>query len=217
MNGANLRKGVSLNQSVAVISAPPAEPVSLADAKLWCKVDYTDDDTIIAMIVQAARERAEDITGHAFVQRQLEMRLDSFPDENIIELPFPPLQSVDYIKYIDGDGALQTLTGSPSLWIEDAASRPARIQTLDGGSWPATKTQIAAVRIGFTCGYAPSVGSPTDYGANVPNLVKQWMQLRIATFYDNRGSLFSGTRLEQPPRDYVDGLLDGLKVNLGFA
>lgn len=205
------------NPAIRVITAPAAEPVSLDDAKLWCRKDTSEEDAIISMIIAAARERAEHLTGYAFVQRQLELQLDTFPSGNLIELPYPPLQSVDYIKYLDGDGTLQTLIGSPSQWIEDTASEPARVQTLEGGSWPATKTQIGAVRIGFTCGYAPGVGSPTDYGYNVPKLVKQWMQVRISTFYEHRESIIVGQTVNQPPRDYVDGLLDGFKADLGFA
>lgn len=205
---------------VRVITAPPVEPVALDDAKTWCRVDGTDQDAVITMLIQAARERAEEITGRAFVQRTLELRLDQFPDgagNQIIELPYAPLIGVSSVIYLDSNGALQTLSGSPSNWIEDTGSEPGRIQPLDAQSWPATQTAIGAVRIRYEAGYAPASGSPTDYRANIPALVKQWMQVRISTFYEQREALITGGTLNVPPRDYVDGLLDGLKINLGFA
>lgn len=79
---------------VAVIEGPAVYPVSLAKAKEWCRVDYADQDAVLNLLIAAATERAEEITGRAFIQRQLELRLDAFPAGKVIELPFPPLRSV---------------------------------------------------------------------------------------------------------------------------
>lgn len=222
---------------VRVIAAPSCEPASLDQAKAWCRVDHSNDDALISLLLKAVRERFEEITGRACVRRQLELRLDSFPpwpprgrssfpfftsqcpQDLVIELPFPPLRSVDYVSYLDASGTLQTMSGSPSSWIEDTGSEPGRIQPLSGATWPATLNAIAAVRIGFTCGYAP-VGSPEDDAAlqaGIPALAKTWMQARLATFYDKRDQIVIGDRLEQVPRDFVDGLLDGLRINKNFA
>lgn len=204
---------------VRVLQAPSVEPVSLTQAKLWCRVDTATEESLISALIQAARERAEDLTGRAFVRRQLELRLDAFPtDTDVIELPFPPLISVDYVAYIDADGTLQTLSGSPSNWREDLGSEPGRIQPLDGATWPATQTGIAAVRIGYTCGYAP-IGSPEDetaLQAGIPALVKTWMEARVSTIFDNRAQFVTGNAV-RVPRDFVDGLLDGLRVTKLFA
>lgn len=207
-------------RDLVVVTAPACEPVSLANAKAWCEVesDETHWDTVIALIIQAARERAEEITGRAFVEREVEVVLDEFPDDEV-ELPIVPVRSVDYIRYLDADGAMQTMSGSPSQWREYLGTDYAMVQPLIGEAWPATRDQKAAVRIGFTCGYAVS-GSPVDDDARralIPAVVKQWMQLRIAGFFANRESLMVGGQFQQPPRDFVDGLLDGLKVNKGFA
>lgn len=201
---------------VVVLEAPAAEPITLAQAKAWCRVDQSTEDALLEVLIQAVRERAEAITGRAFVQRTLELRLDAFP-QDVIELPYAPLIAVDYVRYRDTSGELQTLQGSPSNWIEDTGSAPGRIQPLHGQSWPNTQDVVAAVQIGFQCGYAPGSGSPTDYAENIPALAKYWMQARLAAFYENREHLIAGKSFSQPPRDYVDGLLDGLKVNLGFA
>lgn len=202
---------------VRVLEAPAAEPITLTQAKLWCKVDQTAEDALLELLIQAVRERAEEITGRAFVQRRMELRLDKFPADPVIELPFAPLISVEYVKYIDAAGTLQTLEGSPTNWIEDAGSEPGRIQPLHGTSWPNTQDVIAAVRIGFQCGYAPAAGSPTDYASNIPARAKQWMQARLASFYENREHIVVGKVVNQPPRDFVDGLLDGLIVHKRFA
>lgn len=49
--------------------APTLEPVSLADAKLWCRVDNTAEDSVITALVQAAREQVESDMGRQFVSQ----------------------------------------------------------------------------------------------------------------------------------------------------
>lgn len=123
------------------------------------------------------------------------------------------------MRYLDSAGAWQTLTGSPSEWHEDLLGEPGRIQPLDAQDWPGTYEVSAAVRIGYTCGYA-SVGSPDDDDAKragVPGLAKNWMQVRIASFFEHRETIITGTFVQTPPRDFIDGLLDGLIVRKRFA
>lgn len=225
--------------SVRVLQAPACEPVSLEDAKSWCKVDHSEEDDIIELLVQAARERAEDIMGRALIKRRLELRLDRFPPpgcmyssgvyntlgaeraiySEVIEIPFAPLISVDYVEYRDTSGAIQRMDGSPSSWIEDnPENEPGRIQPLLGLNWPTASMSIGAVRVGYTCGYTP-VGSPEDeeaLRANIPALVKHWMKARVVTMFDKRDQLVVGGAV-QVPRDFVDGLLDGLRVTKLFA
>lgn len=205
---------------VRVLEAPPAEPVTLAQAKEWCRVDADDtsQDNILNLVIQGARERAEFLTGYALVRRRLELRLDRFPCDlpYVIELPYPPVASVEYIDYRDLNGALQTLTGSPSNWTEDLGSEPARIQPLPDTYWPDTKIMVGAVHVGYTAGYAPGTGSPTDYAANIPAAIKMWMNARICTYYDRRDQL-DLNNVATLPRDFVDGLLDNHRARLGFA
>lgn len=206
--------------SVRVLEAPAAEPVTVAQVQEYCRIDadvLAAQSVIVPLLIQAARERAETITGRAFVQRRLEARYDAFPDgDEIIALPYPPLYSVEYVDYVDANGTLQRLSGSPSQWLEDTGSAPGRIQPLFGTSWPATRDQAGAVRIGYTCGYAPGTGSPTDYAANVPAAVKHWIFARISTWNERREH-FDMANVRDLPRDYVDGLLDELRVRLDFA
>lgn len=40
-----------------------SEPITLADAKLWCRVDNTAEDAVISAIISAARQQVESDTG----------------------------------------------------------------------------------------------------------------------------------------------------------
>ena len=216
-----------LIRNVRVLTAPAYEPVTRAEAKRWCRIDddITTHDAVIDLLIGAMRELAEDITGRALVLRTLELRLDDFPsdpsDVAFIELPYPPLQSVQYIQYTDAAGDDQTIEGEDLAagWKVDTGSTPGRIQPASGESWPGSDGSIGNVRIGYTAGYAV-VGSPGDetaHQAGIPKRVKQWMEAKISTSNEYREMVITGTIVQELPRDFVDGLLDGLRVNRMFA
>ena len=50
-----------------LVTPPAEEPVSLAEARLHLRVDFTDDDALITSLIAAARQAAETLTGRQFV------------------------------------------------------------------------------------------------------------------------------------------------------
>lgn len=197
--------------SVKVITAQTYEPVTVIEARLWCRIDDddTEEDATLLLLITAMREKAEELTGRAFASRTLELRLDEFPDaDGAIELPFAPLREVTSISYLDSGGTLQSLDASPKWWQEDTNSEPGRVAPALAGSWPGTADALDAVRIRYTAGYA----NPNA----IPRLVRLWMQSRISTLFDNRDQLVMNNTVHIP-RDFADGLLDGLRVNKLFA
>jgi uncharacterized phiE125 gp8 family phage protein len=196
---------------VRTVTPPTVEPVTVTEARLWVRMDSDDttQDAMIQLLIIAMREHAEAITGRAFASRTLEVIMDAFPEDNdVIELPYPPLSSVSYVTYTDGDGADQTLSGSPDAFLVDTGSYPGRVSPLYGGTWPATRAQIGAVRIGFVAGYGTT--------NLIPKALRIWMQARIATIFENREHLVMNNMVEIP-RDFADGLLDNLRVRTMFS
>jgi hypothetical protein len=121
-----------------------------------------------------------------------------------IFLPYPPLQRVDEIKYIDQNGATQTMNLLSDI-IVDSFSEPARILPAFGTVWPATQIQANAVLIKFTCGY----GDTPDV---VPAAVKMWMLSMIGAAYEARELevlLNRGTVQHFP---FIDRLLDPVRI-----
>lgn len=79
-------------------TAPTVEPVTLEEAKLHLRVDSGDDNTLITALILTARQLAERETKRAFVTQTWQMYLDQA--SAVIEIPKPPLQSVESIKTI---------------------------------------------------------------------------------------------------------------------
>jgi len=203
--------------ALQVVTAPAYEPVSLAEARKWLRLE--DDDTastaVLQLLLKAMREDAENLTHRAFVQRTLKLSLDNWPLDHTyglkIELPFPPVASVSSFKYYDTDGVLQTL--STSLYDVHTEQEPAIIVPAYQAVWPTIRLRPDAIQITFVAGYAP--GSPPDEQASqevLPAQVRLWMQTKLATLYENREQIISGTIVSKLPRDFTDGLLDSLIV-----
>lgn len=176
--------------------APSVEPVTLAEAKLHCKVDSTDDDTLITALISAARQQAEHRTNRALITQQWEYTLESFPAR--IELPMPALVSVQSVKYLDDNGALQTLANTEYQVV--ISELVGYIQPAYGKSWPSCRVQPDSVVAAFTCGYGNA--------AAVPNSIKAWMLMAISTLYGQREGIITGTIVAEVPRDFFAGLLD---------
>lgn len=198
--------------SVRVIVAPSIEPLTLAEVKLHLREDLSEQDDLISSLIQMAREYAERYTGRAFLTQTLQLSLPEFPSCGEIVIPRPPLQYIESIKYTDADGVEQTV--DDALYQVDLLSEPGAVKPAYGEVWPAPRAgDYNAVRVRYVAGFA-EIGSPSgeDLRNGVPELVKQWMRTRIAQHYEHREATVVGTIIAPLPKDYVDGLLDPLRV-----
>ena len=83
----------------------------------------------------------------------------------MIDLPRPPLQSVESIQYIDTAGNVQTL--APEDYVVDASSGEiGRVALAWNRFWPITRCSINSVVIQFTAGYG-------DAAEDVPQAIRQ--------------------------------------------
>jgi uncharacterized phiE125 gp8 family phage protein len=182
-----------------VITAPSAEPVTLAEAKLHQRVDLDADDALISMWISAIREHAEHLTERALAPATYCLYLDAFPCEGI-EIPRPPLNAVSSIQYYDTGGTLATLD-SAAYYLDDA-QQPSWVLPAYGTVWPATLAVANAVRVTFTAGYA---------AADIPAPIKAYILAALGTCYANRESTAQADRVPKTI-DFLDRLLDRYRV-----
>ena len=202
-----------------LVTPPAEEPVSLVDAKLHLRVDFDEDDTLIASLITAARLAAETKTGRQFTTARWKMVLDSFPGPSLmgvpagqaftlpghaILLPKCPVQAVVAIHYLDMGAVEQTMPAA--TYTVDNACEPARITPVFGQIWPICLPQIGAVSVTFDAGYGTA--------AQIPEGIKSWIKLRVGSLYAHREevAVVSRGRLEALP--FIEGLLDPYKVAL---
>ena len=182
--------------SLKIVTPPTAEPVTLLEAKDHLRVDGSDDDALISVLITAARKWAEEYTGRQFVTATWDWFLDGFCQS--FSVPIPPLQSVTSIKYLYTAGAEQTLDAA--TYRVDAVSEPGRIALDYGKSWPATYQVINDVTVRFVAGYGAA--------SAVPACIKNWMLIRIKTLWDQRDQLVKQLGMPTFEPTWVDSLLD---------
>lgn len=171
------------------------------------RVDGTHDDALLEAYATAAVEWYEDAADRSLITATWEARWDCFPgqqhdprggvswsarnDRLSIHLPKSPAVSVTHVKYLDGDGTLQTL--SSAAYVVDATSSPATITPAIGYSWPTVAALPGAVRVTFTAGYG-------DGPEDVPQKIQQLLRLLVAHWYDPaRGPVVTGTIVNELP------------------
>jgi len=166
---------------LAQVTAPSEEPLTLAELKTHLRVDTTDDDTYISGLGQSAREWCEGFCNRQFVTATWDWSIDRFQNELL--LPKPELQSVGSIKYIDSDGATQTV--SSSIYDVDIDQQPGRVRLAYGKSWPDDRRATPnCVIIRFDAGYG---------GASaVPETIKAAMKLLVGHLYEHREAVTLG-------------------------
>ncbi len=161
--------------TLRLITPPIVEPVSVETAKLFLRVDGTDEDALITSLVKGARETGEELARRAFITQTWEMVVDSWPPKFVLALKRAPLQSVLSVKYYDENNVEATWTD----YSVDARSEPGRIHF---HSTPGTTLlESGGVVVRYVAGYG-------NTEADVPQRIKDAILALTAYRYENRES-----------------------------
>lgn len=197
--------------------APACEPISLQDARLHLRLtdsDPTTEDPLILMLIGAARRYAESYTGRSFITQSWRLVLDEFRTNDQgdprIDLDHGPVGAIASVVYRNMAGAAQTITwaaaqdciqrSTDGMLIADLSGAPARISPAFGCTWPSALPESGAVAVNYTAGYGSAPGA-------VPQGIRQWMLVRVATLFQNRDEVSLAAGKVQASR-FVDALLD---------
>lgn len=141
------------------VTGPTSLPVTLTDAKNALRVTATDDDQTIQRLMRTSTDRIERDTGQKLITQTWEFYRNGF--EEVMRIPFSPLQSVDSVMYIDSTGSWQTL--SSSLYVVDTYSFPGNIHRAYTAIWPVTQYIMNSVKITFKAGYGNAQQVPPRF------------------------------------------------------
>lgn len=126
--------------------------------------------------------------GRCLLSQTWKLMADGFTPDMV--LPLPPVQSVDSLRYLDGDDAWQTL--APSAYrFTGAGSWSAELSPAYGSAWPSTSHLSDCVEITFTTGYG-------DEMADVPAPILHAIRLLAAHWYIERQPVTFSTPTEIP-------------------
>ena len=185
-----MRRGSYRSLVVSTASTSSDRPVTVAEAKEHLRiVDFTDDDTYIGTLIDAATTWCEDYCERTFADKQYTVAFDDFFGTRI-ELPRPPVRlnaiaasATVTISYVDTSGATQTLawaqSGSQDFRL-DRDHVPALMYPKYLENWPSTRLDDKAVQVTYLAGYGGAANVPTPAKHAIKMLVGHWYATREA-------------------------------------
>lgn len=176
-------------------SAPATNPVSLSEAKAQCRVDHSDDDTLIGLLISGATAHLDGYTGvlgRALVTQTWRQDLESFSDP--LRLALGPVASITSVTYYDADNAVQTLAGTVYGLFADEFG--AYLALKPDQSFPSVYSRRDAISVTYVAGVADSA---------VPAPIKHAILLMVGHWYANREAVAEAQMHEVPMA--VDALI----------
>jgi len=181
-----------------------AEPITVAQAKQWARVEFPDDDTFVLpkLIASARRYMEGPRLKRAILLQSRRLYMMGFPwgggyynrairslgpnpwwlpgTQGVITLPYPPLKEILSVKYIDPSGGVLT-TIDPAQYRFVTDSTPGQLMPVYGAVWPLSQPTIDAVQIAYSCGYGA-------LESDVPEDVQLAIAMLVSGGYENRDS-----------------------------
>ncbi len=167
----------------SILLTPPAvEPVTLAEAKAYLRVEHDDDDDVISALIAAARIHVEAQTRRALITQTWRLRRDVWPGDGRIEVVPAPLGRLLAARIYDAAGAPHAI--DLAAFSADGAAAPGLVAFVPG-SLPPPGRAAAGIEIDVEVGYG-------DAPADVPEPLRQAIRLLVAHWYENRGLIALG-------------------------
>jgi uncharacterized phiE125 gp8 family phage protein len=189
-----------------VITAPTYEPISAADVAEYIRVDdLAQDELLLEGMITAARQYLEQYLSRPIATQTLEEALTGWANPIVLD---SSLQSVTSIKYLDLNGAEQTLASNQ--YLVDTYSEPAQITPAYNVEFPELYAVPNNVKVRYVAGYT-SGGSP-DLNP-MPKPLRFAMMLIIGDLYANREA--GGDKAYQI-NPTVQSLLQFYRLNMGM-
>ena len=174
-----------------VVTPPAEEPLVLADCTAQLNSPPSADDSFITGLIGDAREYLENMTGRSFITQTLDVWFPRFLRK--MDMPRPPLVSVESVKYLDTAGDEQTLD-TAVYRVNNKGDEKASILLKYGQAWPDIYPERDAddlVTVRIVTGYGAA--------AAVPRSIKRAMLLIVGDWYMNREAVVPQIMLRQIP------------------
>jgi uncharacterized phiE125 gp8 family phage protein len=181
----------------AMLLTPPAvEPLTLAEAKAFLRVEHDDEDDLITQLVRAARGHVEAATRRALIRQTWLVSLDEWPRDGRIALPFAPLIEVMAAQVLDGAGSPHTLDLQAFVVVPEASL------AFVPGTLGAPGRSYSGIVLDIAFGYGSAA-------SDIPEPLRQAVRLLAGHWYENRA--MAGDSVARLPPG-LDRLLASFRV-----
>jgi len=174
--------------SSILLTAPALEPLSLAEAKAFLRVETSDDDDVITALIAGARLQVEAQTRRALITQSWRLNFDAWPDDGRLYILPAPLQALTAARVFDFENIAQPVDAAAFVLDKGASA-------LIFAPWalPAPGRAANGVELDVTVGYG-------DAAIDVPEPLRQALRLLVAHWYENRGLVTTGANYSTLPQ-----------------
>jgi uncharacterized phiE125 gp8 family phage protein len=158
-----------------IVNSPTVEPLTLAEAKHWLRVDHNDDDGLISSLITAARERIEARTGRTLMAQLWRVVLDQWPVDGRLALPIMPVLSITAVRLLDSNNSPANVAST--LYSLEAGLEPAILVV---ANVPQPGRLRNGIEIDVVAGYGITA-------AQCPQPLRHAMRLLVSQAYGLRG------------------------------
>ena len=182
----------------AIRTTPPAfEAVTLEELKAHCRVDFSDEDSLLSGLLAGAIAYVDGIEGIGFhlARQSWQIYFSSYVLACLqLRLPIRPLISLDKVEYLDEAGAWQEI--AMANFRVSSAGYPVLLRRASVGFLPAIPAGIDRVRISLTSGHAPAVSGAAN--GNIPADIRAGIKMLAAHWYRNPEAYSDRAQFEVP-------------------
>lgn len=203
-----------MSTAIKIITPPsdPDYPVSLSEAILHGKLNPGIEDDLINAFIRTATEQVESITEHRLLIYESEQYFDFFPRNRRIDLLFPPLVTVNSIKFFDEDGVVQVFAAD-NYWVINNSKHQGYIMIKPGVGVPALEHgRPQSIIVNFDNGYGTA-------SADVPQTFKDAIKMFVNDLYYARRNNLENVSLTDNPTamqvlgNLVTGTVDFVSIS----
>lgn len=154
---------------------PKAEPLMLDEVKVWLRAitgDTVEDEPVIAPLIAAAREFAENVTGQALAGQTIAAWPEALTE--MMRMPLGPVGNVLGVTLTLEDGTTQTIPDGDYIVLSSDDVYVIRMPNV-------RLRAVRPVEIVYTAG-----------STELPKALRQAMLLLIAHWYTNREAVITG-------------------------
>jgi uncharacterized phiE125 gp8 family phage protein len=171
-----------------LLTAPAGEPISLAEAKAFLRVEHNDDDATIGALMSGARIHIEAQTRRALMTQTWRLTRDVWPASGVLPLLPAQLRALVAVRVYDADSNVQTVL--PASFGIDKIAAPA-VLTFERGALPAPGRIAGGIEIDIEAGYGAA--------ADVPEPLRHAIRLLVAHWYENRALISASGEIASVP------------------
>lgn len=167
-----------------LLAGPAQEPVSLAEAKAFLRVEDSAEDGLITSLIGAARLHVEGVTGQALLEQSWRVVLDAWPADRQVRLPVVPFAGITGITAHDGAGGAHDVPLAQFLREPDRLLLPATVAGM-----PVLRER-QGIEIDYVAGFGTAPENvPPDLRQALLGLVAHWFEHRDAVIVAGSGSI----------------------------